>query len=318
MASSHDHSAYPTPDESDPTPSDVPRLHPLTAIRGVVTRVTATVLVILLGLIATLAFGQRSLIYHPRPEPANLVLPPDAIRIQYSTADGRQAALYLPPSQGQHKQPPETLWVLCSGNASIGTDWLEYLQREVRGPKAGPRRVAHLLVDYPGYGICEGKPTEASIQRTMEAVLPALAEQMGWTLDDTRRDLRVLGFSLGAAAALKLAAREPVREVLLLAPFSTLRDAASHAVGPILSLVVADRFDNKARIRDLAATADPPPVTIYHGTADRVVPYAQGQALATLYGDRARLVLVDGAGHDLGGDAHWQEITRKLRGLPNP
>jgi pimeloyl-ACP methyl ester carboxylesterase len=261
-------------------------------------------------LVGTIALGQRSLIFHPRPEPASLQLPPDAQRIPFVTADGPQKALYLPPQGRRPDTSPQRLWVIFSGNASLGIDWLPYLEQDVRPHTTN----AFLLVDYPGYGSNAGRPSEPSIQRTVDAVLDALAQHHDWTSASVRRDIRVLGFSLGAAAALKLAVREPVREIILLAPFVNLRQAATEAVGAALALLVIDRFDNRARLREILATRQPPPpLTIYHGTSDRVISIQQGRELARVYGEHARLVEVPGVGHDLRADEHWTEITQTLR-----
>lgn len=303
------------PDPSDsPSPisslSDQPQRVRKSLLVRILVRMTLLVVAIVVGILVTVGWKQRGLIYHPRPEPANTVLPEDGIRISFRTEDGLQSAIYLPvPGQGATR-PPGRLWVLCSGNASLGRDWLGYLDRDVR--KGG--KCAILLVDYPGYGLCEGQPTEASIQRTMDAVLDALAADRGWAPETVRTDLRVLGFSLGSGAALKLAAREPVREVLLLAPFTSLRDAAKVVVGSLFSRVVLDHFDNRARLRELAQRTNPPPVTFCHGTGDRVIPHSHSEELARIYGPKARLVLNEGADHALKGADLWKDVTARLRG----
>jgi pimeloyl-ACP methyl ester carboxylesterase len=305
-------SEAPPPQETptvSPEPVDPPRRH--SVLGKILVRTTALLAVLLSGFVGTLAMGQRSMIYHPRTEPPNTQLPPDGLRLFFQTEDGRQAAIYLPPPGQPVTSPPTTLWVLCSGNASLGRDWLGYIQEDVRKDGA---KAAILLVDYPGYGLCEGKPTEASIQRTMDAVLDALVADRGWKPEDVRRDLRVLGFSLGSGAALKLAAREPVREILLLAPFSSLRDAAKSAVGPLLARLVIDHFDNKSRIRELAARTPPPRLTLFHGTRDTVVPHSHSEELARLFGPAAQLVLIPDADHTLSGVPQWKDITARLQG----
>jgi pimeloyl-ACP methyl ester carboxylesterase len=277
-------------------------------------RVPAFLGLLMVGMTGTLGWSQRSLIYHPRPEPAGLVLPGDAVRVGWQTTDGQQWAVYLPPKGPGNQGPPERLWVVCSGNASLAVDWIPYMEESVRKAPGPLVRTGYLLVDYPGYGRCEGRPSEASIGRTMASVLEALTSQQGWSAESVRRDLRVLGFSLGSGAALKLAARETVRELVLLAPFRSLPHAARQVVGPYLTWMVVDQFDNEARLREILKRPEVPPLTIFHGSADTVIPFSHGEALVSLYGPRGRLIRVEGGDHRLQGEVHWNQITALLRG----
>ncbi|NKB16197.1 MAG: hypothetical protein HC774_03805 [Sphingomonadales bacterium] len=57
--------------------------------------------------------------------------------------------------------------------------------------------------------------------------------------------------------------------------------------------LVRDRFDNRAKLPGLAM-----PVLVLHGTADAVVPFAQGKSLAAA-SPRATFQAFAGAGHEL-------------------
>lgn len=261
----------------------------------------------LLGLtllvVVALFFWQDVLIYHPRPYGPGRVerfgrrLEP----LEYRTDQGRQTAFYLPP-RGQAAASgalPAALWVLFVGNGSLALDWEDLL---VADPD--PDR-AFLLVDYPGYGRNAGRAAPASIRQGSEAALAALAARLG------RRDaadlanrvprLGTAGHSLGAAVALDFAVAHPaVSRVILLAPFTSLRDMARRTVGWPLSGLLRGNFDNRARLDALAARPSPPPpqVVIFHGERDNFIPPAMGRALAAAHPDVARFELVPGANHD--------------------
>jgi pimeloyl-ACP methyl ester carboxylesterase len=164
--------------------------------------------------------------------------------------------------------------VVFSGNASVALDWLDFVEA------AKDRATAFLLVDYPGYGLCEGKPSRQSIAEASESALTALAAGLKCAVPDLEKNLRVLGFSIGAAAGMEFAVRHPPRRVLLVSPFTSLKDMARIAVGRVLSNVAVDRFDNRARLDELAALPQPPKVVILHGTADDIVPFSMGRELA--------------------------------------
>jgi len=218
---------------------------------------------------------QGYLIYHPRPyAPIVLtVLPPHLVEIAYNTAQGPQVAFYLPP----HDSPthvPEALWVLFHGNGSLALEWFEHLRP---GPQT---HTGLLLIDYPGYGKCTGRSSRDAIIASFEAALHTLQQRYPAVRPAIERSLNVLGYSLGAAVALELATRYPTQHIVLLAPFTSMYDIASHMVVWPITTLLRERFDNRQTLTTLAQRPVSPAVTIIHGEADEVVPVAMGRALA--------------------------------------
>jgi pimeloyl-ACP methyl ester carboxylesterase len=234
-----------------------------------------------IGLVAasTVAwYLQGYLIYHPRPyAPVVLAaLPPRLVEIPYDTAQGPQVAFYLPP----HNSPthaPKALWVLFHGNASLALEWLMHLS---------PGRQTHagfLFIDYPGYGKCAGRSSRNAIIASFEAALQTLQQRHPAVRPAVEQSLNVLGYSLGAAVALDLATRHSTQHIVLLAPFTSMHDIASHIVVWPLTTLLRERFDNIQALTTLAQRPVPPAVTIVHGDADEVVPVAMGRALAQTF-----------------------------------
>jgi len=217
---------------------------------------------------------QGYLMYHPRPyAPVVLAaLPPHLVEIAYDTVQGPQVAFYLP-----HDSPtpaPEALWVLFHGNGSLALEWLEYL------PPGLKTHTGFLLIDYPGYGKCTGRSSRDAIIASFEAALHTLQQRYPAVRPAVERSLNVLGYSLGAAAALELATRHTTQHIVLLAPFTSMHDIASHMVVWPITALLRERFDNLQALTTLAQRPVPPAVTIVHGDADEVVPVAMGRALA--------------------------------------
>jgi fermentation-respiration switch protein FrsA (DUF1100 family) len=82
--------------------------------------------------------------------------------------------------------------------------------------------------------------------------------------------------------------------LILISPFASLTDVAAQAmpVFPVRALL-KDRYANVDKLPDLSM-----PILIQHGTADNVVPYAQGKRLAAA--NRAAIFRTyKGAGHEL-------------------
>jgi pimeloyl-ACP methyl ester carboxylesterase len=236
-------------------------------------------IIILLILAVVLVFvliqGQQRMIYFPRPYGEALPLPPQkGHALGYTTSQGRQTAFYLPPAQGDKK--PARLWLLCGGNASLALDWLELLA-DFPDPAAG-----FLLLDYPGYGNNQGRPSPTTILESAETALGALAIHLGTDRADLDSRLMVMGHSLGAAAVLLYAARHPVGRIVLISPFTSLKDMATRLVGPLLARAMLHDYDNRARLQAILSRQPPPPITIIHGDHDKVVPVEMGRELASL------------------------------------
>ena len=231
--------------------------------------VTVAVLVLLVLLF------QRRLLF-PRP-PAPSVAPPvpaGAEVLRLDVGGDEVEAWLLPPldadgapvgAAGAGAGAP--VLVFTHGNGEIVDHWLPYMGE--------PRRwgFAVLLVEYPGYGRSGGSPSEESLRRTMLAAHDALAARDD--VDVAR--LVAHGRSLGGAAACLLAAERPVSALILESSFTSVRSMARRMGVP--GFLVLDPLDNET-----ALAAYDGPVLVLHGEADRVVPFAEGEALARVAG----------------------------------
>lgn len=157
--------------------------------------------------------------------------------------------------------------------------------RETQGFAA--RGYGVLLVEYRGYGGNPGQPSEVGLYRDGRAAMAFLAEQ-GIAPSRTV----IIGHSLGTGTASQMAKEFTPAALILLAPFTSLPDAAAEAM-PLFPArwMVRGRFENIAKVPTL-----PMPVLIMHGTADQVVPFSLGERLAKA-APRATFRIVAGADH---------------------
>jgi pimeloyl-ACP methyl ester carboxylesterase len=193
--------------------------------------------------------------------------------VESDTAAGRQVAFFVPPRVGPAARCPR-LWLVFGGNAATALGWKDF----VAG--CGDERCAFLLIDYPGYGASAGSPSPAAILSGTEAAVGALAARLGVARADLEARCAVFGHSLGCAAALQYAAAHRVARIVLVSPFTSMLDMARRTVGWPLCQLLHHRFDNRARLAEIAATGAPPTV-IFHGTDDEVIPVAMGRDLAS-------------------------------------
>ncbi len=258
-----------------------------------VLRMFSLLIITLVGFVITLGvflfFFQGNMIYFPRQYAAHHVKDVETMGrfIEYETDAGSQAAIFVP----QREENPDELqlWVMYHGNASWGVDWLD-LAHTLQRQKPS---LAFLMIDYPGYGKNEGKPHPDTILDSSLVAFSTLAEELDLSVEELAERTGILGFSLGAAAGCQLAAKIPVRRMILLSPFTSMEDMARIVVGRLGPLVLRHRFDNVARLNEIARQENPPDIVIFHGETDDIVPFQMGEKLASLHPEMIELRVIN-------------------------
>jgi hypothetical protein len=221
-------------------------------------RIVLVTVAALYGLaVIVLFFAQRRLIYHPGPP-----LPPrldHATLIEKHTASGLPlVALHLEGAQGA----PTVVYF--HGNAEQLADLVPRLRRL---HAAG---LGVFAIEYPGFGLAAGSPSETAIHAVAAAAIDEL-ERGG--VPNGR--IVLLGQSLGTGVAARLAAAGRGCRLILVSPFTSMAAMAGRTVPlPGVGWLVRDRFD----ILSLAPEIQQPTL-ILHGDADEIVPYAMGERL---------------------------------------
>jgi uncharacterized protein len=121
-----------------------------------------------------------------------------------------------------------------------------------------------LIVEYRGYGLSQGTPSERGIGRDARAAYDHLMRERGI---DPRR-LVLYGESLGGAVAVDLAVRVPVGGLVLENTFTSIADVG-RALVPYLPmrLVLRDRYESLEKIGRLEA-----PLLVFHSRDDEIFP----------------------------------------------
>lgn len=238
-----------------------------------------------------LAGCQSRYIYFPRPYRADLdmVLPTQVKRLDFETSEGRQVAFWIPPRSAE---VPRQIWIGHAGNGSLALDWLP-LALAYPEPDVG-----FLLVDYPGYGFCEGSSTPGRILANSEGAVAALGHHLSMTAAQIDDRMCAFGHSLGAACTLQYAARHPVQKVVIVAPFTSMADMVDHVLFWPMHWFLWHRFDNEQCLAALALRTPPPMVNVIHGTSDEVIPFAMGRRLAQEHPNFVRLHEVPQGSHN--------------------
>jgi uncharacterized protein len=208
--------------------------------------------------------------------------------IRFRTSHGNQAAFFW---RNDHSNiAPKNIWLMFGGNGDLALTWMSLI-REFPNSDLG-----YLLIDYPGYGVCEGKPNPCAILENSERALQTLLETKSWKMGAER--LCVLGHSLGGAAALQFAARNPVRRIILVSAFTTMDDMVRTQIHVRLGPLLRHRFDNVVSLKAILSQNELPEICIFHGEADDIVPSKMGRSLAQLDTNRIKFFEIPGAGHN--------------------
>lgn len=247
----------------------------------------------------TLFLTQRQMLY-----PRHIVGPvadappdlPNLERIWLEMEFGRVEAWYFPPKLLVAGEPYPAV-IFGHGNGEVIDSWpAEFMPFTEMG-------VGLMLVEYPGYGRSEGRPSQKRITGTFVAAYDRLTSRP--EVDGER--IVLVGRSLGGGAVCQLAKRRPSAAMILISTFTSTRPYARQYLAP--AFLMRDTYDNLAVVRDYAN-----PILIFHGKRDKVVPYRHGEKLVDA-APNARLVTYNCGHNDCPpDDLHfWHEIERFLR-----
>jgi fermentation-respiration switch protein FrsA (DUF1100 family) len=162
--------------------------------------------------------------------------------------------------------------------------------------------VGVLAVEYPGYGIAGGLPSENGAYAAAESALQWLRTEQGVGADR----VVLLGQSLGSGVAAEMAKRGSGARLVLISPFTSIVDMARRMLPFVPAFFVRHRFDTRSKAGGIAE-----PVLIIHGTDDEVVPFSMGQRLAATF-PQAQLVPVPGGRHNDLLTLHAIEVRNAL------
>ena len=253
-------------------------------IKGTVLPILYTGLGVFIALCAVLYLLQDHLIFLRQPladsvRHATRALPATT-EIEVTAGDGTRLHGWL-----RHRveaAPPHGLLIYFGGNA-------EEVSGHIHDAEAfAPWSVA--AFNYRGYGLSEGRPSETALVADALVIHDRLAQRE----DIDPRRIVVLGRSLGSGVAVQLAAVRPVRAVVLVSPYDSLRSLARKQYPFIpVSLLLKHPFDSLARAPGIET-----PLLVVAGERDRLIPPAFSRRLHDAWAGPKRWALIADADHN--------------------
>ena len=145
-----------------------------------------------------------------------------------------------------------------------------------------------LAIDWRGYGVSTGRPSQGGLQLDAETAYEWLVQRT----DPSR--IVVFAESIGTGIGIKLAAEHKVRALVLEAPYFSAVDLASRYLPfvPVRALML-DPLRSDLWIRDIRTN-----LLIQHGKQDRLIPFSQGERLYEIAPEPKRIIAYPGGHHD--------------------
>ncbi len=205
-------------------------------------------------------FLQELFMFHPKSLPKDYVFHFDQAftEINLATADNRNLNIVE-----FHAAKPKGIVLYFHGNRQNIERYAKY------APYFTRNNYVVWMVDYPGYGKSTGQRSEQAMYS--DALL--LYER---ALRQTRAEYIIIyGKSLGTGVAAFLASKKQCKKLILETPYYSMK-ALAHHYFPIYPTDKLTRycFPTNEYLKTVHA-----PVSIFHGTADEIIPFQHSQKL---------------------------------------
>ena len=162
-------------------------------------------------------------------------------------------------------------------------------------------------MNYRGYGLSQGTPNERSLTADAELIYDEVVKHPH--ID--REEIVVMGRSIGTGVAVHIAKQRDVKGVILVTPYDSLLSVAQNKLKFIpMPLILRNRFDSIAEAPGINA-----PMLALIAQRDTVIPPWHATNLASVWGGKTDLVIIEGAGHNTlqYSNLYWDSIKIFLR-----
>ena len=214
-------------------------------------------------------------IFYPRKE----FTPCPANAFDLSVLVGEGASIFCRFYVGHHEWP----WILFfHGNGEVVSDYDEI------SPFYHQKEINLVVADYRGYGASTGVPTLSDLVQDAHLIFKGVREEL--TKRNLRKDLWVMGRSLGSISALELAYyyQEEMKGLIIESGFPSVVRIMTHLGMPAQGMGL-EKIDQICleRIKKIFL-----PTLILHGEQDSLVPLENAKEIYQHLGTQGKKLLV--------------------------
>jgi len=226
--------------------------------------------------------------------------PPPAVagmeKIWLDASFGKVESWFIPASGATHAGPGPVV-IFAHGNGELIDFWPIVLT------PLSEMGSGILLVEYPGYGRSEGRPTQKNITEAFISAYDMISKR--GDVDTSR--IVLFGRSLGGGAVCALSGRRPSASMVLMSTFTSVRWFARKYMAP--KFLILDPFDNLGAVRTYEH-----PLLIVHGSNDELIPYEHGTKLHEA-SPHSKMITYTAGHNDCPPDwsRFWKDIESFLR-----
>ncbi len=267
-------------------------------------------LLVYLGLMALIYFKQTSLVFLSemdrdyRATPADIGLPFSPLKL--TATDGEILDGWFVPAGT--KRGTRGLVIFFHGNAGNIAHRLDYLRM------FHDLGLATLIIDYRGYGLSSGRPSEEGTYLDANAAWRHSTQVLGFPAER----IVLFGESLGGGVAAHLAVEHRPAALVLASTFTSVPDMGAELY-PFLPirLLARIRYDSLGRLSQINC-----PLLVIHSRNDDIIPFVHGRRLFDAARPPKQFLEIEG-GHNEGfvfAREHWvKQLDAFLRpALPDP
>jgi alpha-beta hydrolase superfamily lysophospholipase len=228
-----------------------------------------------------LFYLQEKFLFHPEPLGSDYVfkfnIPFEEINIAINERDTLNLIRFLPQTP-----TPKGVVLYFHGNTGNVMRYEKYVNNFTK------HGYVVLMPDYPGFGKTTGKLTEAAMDLEAKEVYKLAHSKF------SADSIIVYGKSLGSGVASLIAAKQQCKRLILETPYYSIPSLFS-SYAPIYPTgrMSHFKFPVGENLKELKA-----PVTIFHGTSDRVVFYRNSVLLKKVLKPGDEYITIESGGHN--------------------
>ncbi|RKZ58498.1 MAG: hypothetical protein DRQ99_25360 [Candidatus Parabeggiatoa sp. nov. 3] len=199
------------------------------------------------------------------------------------------------------QKPQSPLLIYFGGNA-------EEVSKRVRDVES-VTGWSWLVVNYRGYGMSEGSPSEKHLFNDALLVYDTFAQRA----DIDNNNIVAFGRSLGTGVAVHLASQRPLKGLILVSPYDSIRSITQEIYPYVpVSLLLKHHFDALA----LAPSIKVPMLAVM-SQHDQIISYSHSVALIEAWGGVTHQTTIQNTVHNNVhvGEGYWENISAFLNRL---